>query len=121
MDTLVALVTNTGDVSWFPPEWTHGFYLVKGFLGLVSLLLLVFHMTITWNHVVTKGTKGQVLRYLALLFYTGVVSGSTVEQLKEGQPIHYRNLGVLVAILVTIAAMVTSIREDLEREKKANA
>lgn len=121
MDTLTALFQTKSDLAWFPPQWTHTFYLVKGFFGLVSLLLLVFHMSITWDHVVKKGTKGQVLRYLALLFYTGVVSGSTVEQLHENQPIHYRNLGVLVAILVTIVAMIISIREDKEREKKANA
>lgn len=104
-------------VSWFPPQWIHIFYLVKGTLGLVALVLVVWHMSHTWDKVTTYGTKGQVLRYICLLLYTAVVCGSTVEQIHLKNEIHYINLANFVVITVTIIAMLVSITEDQEREK----
>lgn len=105
-------------VSWFPPHWIHIFYMTKGCLGLVALLMVVWHMSHTWDHVIANGTKGQVLRYICLLLYTATVVGSTVEQIHVTNEIHYLNLANFVVIIVTILAMLVSITEDQERDKK---
>jgi hypothetical protein len=97
-------------VSWFPPQWIHIFYLVKGSLGLIALLLVVWHMSHTWDKVTTYGTKGQVLRYIcSAALHRDSGSGSTVEQIHLRNEIHYINLANFVAILVTIVAMLVSI------------
>lgn len=109
---------STDGVTWFPPQWIHIFYLVKGSLGLVALLLVVWHMSHTWGEVTTNGTRGQVLRYISLLLYTAIVAGSTVEQIHLNNEIHYLNLANFVVITVTILAMLVSIHEDQERDSK---
>lgn len=101
-----------GAVGWFPQEYADLFYVGKGLLALVATCLVVGHMMHTWSDVTTTGRR---LRYFALLGWAALSAASTPEQLEQAIPVSYRNLGVIVTLVLTIAAMVVSIREDFRR------
>lgn len=100
---------SSDDASWFPQDRAHDFYVVKGLLATLAVILILVHMASTWRHITNTGQR---LRYLALLvLVTAVASGST-EQLATNVPVSGRNIvGCLGAVLV-IVAMVVSIRDD---------
>lgn len=98
-----------GAVPWFPQEHAHTFYLVKGCLGVLAVLLLLFHMTMTdWDAM----TWGQRLRYLALLFAAVLITYASAEQAAIGIRVDYRNVGGMVLILLIVGAMIVSIHDD---------
>lgn len=101
-------------ISWFPQEYASAFFLIKGFLGLISTLLLIYHMLHTWQFI---PALGQRLRYITLLGFSVLVTGSTAEQVQQETLVNYRNIGTVVVLTLLIIAMVVSIREDLRRAK----
>lgn len=99
-------------VSWFPQDYAAEFYYTKGLVALVATVLVVVHMSQTWPQV---RTRGQQLRYLTLLAFSVLLTGSSVEQVHQGALVNYRNLGGLVVAVMILVAMVVSIREDSEK------
>lgn len=102
-------------VSWFPQEQAHVFYVLKGSLGLIATVLLVFHMSHTWHQVIRWGQR---LRYLSLLAFSFLVTGSTLEQLEQNAPVNYRNLGTLLCVVLLLVAVLWSIRDDVNRSPR---
>ena len=95
-------------ISWMPDTWVEPIITLKGLIALVSVLLLLWHMTQAWCCVRSIGQK---LRYLTLLAYAILVAGASLEQLHEGAMLSYRHLGsVFVTSLLVVAATV-SLRE----------
>jgi hypothetical protein len=95
--------------SFFPDQYSHAFYVTKGIVGVVAVILILIHMSRAWPNV---GTSGQRLRYIALLMVTILIASGSTAQLDEGVPVSGRNIGALLAALLVIAAMVVSIRQD---------
>lgn len=91
---------------------SEAFYLIKGLFGLVAVILVMYHTNQAWRYVVQHGTYGQRWRYIALLAWTILVTGASVQQFHEHAPIQSRNVGALIVILFTIGAMIISIRES---------
>jgi Na+/citrate or Na+/malate symporter len=86
------------------------FMVAKGLLALVATVLVVVHMSLTWDDV---ATWSQRLRYLSLLALIGLVAFASPEQVGEGIPVSWRHVGGAGATLLVIVAMVVSIRQDL--------
>lgn len=105
-----------GSVAWFPQDYAHLFYVAKGFLALVATVMLIVHMTRTWDYVTTLGQR---MRYLTLLALSVLITSATIEQLQQDAPVNYRNLGTLVCVLMLIGAMAQSLREDVLRHKQS--
>lgn len=103
-----------GSVAWFPQDYAHVFYAAKGLLALAATVMLIVHMTHTWHRV---EKLGQQLRYLSLLAFSFLVTGSTLEQLEQEAPVNYRNLATLLCVLLLIAAMTASLNEDVRHRK----
>jgi uncharacterized membrane protein len=104
--------TYLGTVGWFPQDYAHTLFIAKGTLALAATLLVVMHMAHTWNVVVTRGQR---LRYMALLYLTANVAFASVEQVGQDLLVSYRHLSSTVGTVVVIAAMVISIVEDRRR------
>lgn len=100
-------------VSWFPQEQAHVFYIVKGCLALLSTVLLLFHMSRTWDLVVTRGQR---FRYYSLLSFSVLVTTATLEQLEQDAVVNYRNLGTLLCIVGLLVAVSVSIWDDVARK-----
>lgn len=105
-------------VPWFPQEYAHLYFVAKGVVALIATLLLIIHMNLTWDHVTHHGTPGQRLRYYTLLAFSVLVSGSTLEQIREDSPVSYRHLAVMFVMIALIIAMVVSIKEDYSRMRR---
>lgn len=102
-------------VAWFPQDYATEFYIVKGIAALVSTLLLLWHMTGSWEHLTRHGSLGQRLRYFTLLGFSVLVTGGSAEQVQEGVEVSYRNLGGMVVTILLAIAMIVSIREMTRR------
>lgn len=92
------------------------FYLLKGVLGLLATVLVVYHTNQAWTYVVKHGTYGQRWRYFSLMLFMGVATESSVQQIQQKAPVQSFNIATAVVILFTIVAMVISIRESLGRK-----
>lgn len=106
METLI------GTVEWFDQDYAHEFYVIKGVVALLATCLLILHMTQTWDR--TSGF-GQQCRYLTLMYLSGLITFASVEQVKVGETVDYRNLGGMVGAALILLAAVVSIREDRRR------
>lgn len=104
-------MTSTG-ITWFPQQYAHLFFEIKGGLAVIAVILVVVHMNRCWQRVIKNGTKGQQWRYHSLLAFAAWTAASTVEQVQVNAPVQYYNLGVLVTVSMTIIAMVISLWED---------
>ena len=93
---------------WFPQRWAHAFYVTKGLVGVVAVVLMLVHMSRAWPSI--AGTD-QRLRYLALLMATMLIASGSTAQLAEGVPVSGRNVGGLLLGVLIIVAMVVSIRQ----------
>lgn len=121
-DALLALIVLLGiaGTGWlgqsgpgvFPQQYAHTFYVVKGLIAVIAVILTVVHMSQTWVNVTTTGQR---LRYLALLMVTTLIASGSTAQIDEGVPVSGRNVGALVAAVLVIVAMVVSIRQDRTR------
>lgn len=102
-------MTELAAVGWFPQDYAPLFYAVKGCLALVGTLLIVWHLSDTWEN---TSSFAQRFRYFALLAASVLLTGASIEQIEGGALVNYRNLGALICALIIIGAMVASIRED---------
>lgn len=119
MNIVAVLVAKTNEGVWFfPQEYAPEFYMIKGLLGLIATLMLIYHMKITWDHVLHHGTFGQQLRYYTLLAISILIAGGSAEQYKEAAVVNYRNLGAILVVCMLIVAMIVSIREDFDRRRR---
>lgn len=100
--------------TWFPQQYSREFYIAKGILGIAAVLLILIHMSTTWPHV---GSRGQQLRYIALLGVTTLIASGSKAQFGDSSPVEGRNIGALLAVLVVIAAMAVSIQYDRRHHK----
>lgn len=98
-----------GGAGWFPQEYAHEFYVVKGLVAAVAVVLIIVHMSRAWPTVVTSGQR---LRYIALLMVTILIASGSNAQIEEAAPVSGRNVGGLLAAGLVIVAMVVSIRQD---------
>ena len=98
-----------GTVSWFPQQYAEALFLLKGALGMISVVLLIWHMNRAWCCV---KRPAQQMRYLTLLAYAILVAGASVEQVSEGELVSYRHLGSVLVVLLLIITMVVSILDD---------
>ena len=104
-----------GAVLWFPQDWSHEFYILKGVVALAATVLLIFHMSRTWS---TIATWAQRLRYFALLYLAALMTFASVEQTHQSAVVNYRNLGGMVGSALILVAAVVSIWTEA-RQKRA--
>lgn len=101
-----------GNVGWFNQDHAHEFYVAKGVVSLTATLALISHMVITWENVISRGQR---LRYLTLMYLSGLIAFASAEQVKVGETVDYRNLGGMLGAALILGAAVVSIREDHRR------
>lgn len=92
------------------------FYLIKGLMGLIATVLVIYHTNQAWTYVVKHGTYGQRWRYFSLMMFMGVATESSVQQIQQRAPVQIFNIATAVVIVFTIVAMVISIRESRGRK-----
>lgn len=119
VDNIISETLNGGPgVPWFPQEWSRLFFVIKGILGLIATLMLLFHMSISWGNIIRVGTLGQELRYLTLLGLSVLITGASAEQIHQHHPVDYRSLGAFILAASLIVAMGVSLKEDYTRTHK---
>lgn len=96
---------------WFPQEYATQFYYAKGILSLTATVLLICHMSHTWDQVHTWGRR---LRYFSLLYFSALITYASVEQVRQQALVDWRNVGALVGMALLIITAVVSIREDAD-------
>ena len=97
-----------GVISWFPQEYAHLWFEFTALLGVVAVLLLVYHMTSIWCCLTSNAQRA---RYLALLGYAVLVVGANSERLLENDLVSYRHLGSALMASVLIIVTLLSIVE----------
>lgn len=107
---LGVISTDTSPVVQWPwlQAHSHDFYVTKGLVSVVAVVLIVVHMMKAFEE---SMLLGQRLRYLALLFLAALVAAASSEQIRQDVPVNGRNVGGLVGAVFVIAAMVVSIHE----------
>lgn len=90
----------------------HYFFLTKGLLAFVSILLLVLHMNMTVKYVLSRA---QTLRYISLLGFAVAVFYASAEQMITEAVVESRHWGALIATVILLVASVASISEDRTR------
>lgn len=99
-------------LTWFPQQYADVFFGAKAFLAFMATILLIMHMSRIWPALLARSTRGQVMRYVALLAYTMTVAFGSLEQIADNETVAWRHLvSILIAIYV-IAAMIISLKED---------
>lgn len=93
----------------FPQQYAHEFYVVKGCVGLVAVVLLLVHMSRAWNHI---DTTDQRLRYLALMVGTVTTGSASTSQFTDDLPVQGVNIAGLLFVVVVSLAMTVSINAD---------
>lgn len=107
MDGLIS-----GGVPWFPQEYAAAFYYLKGSVALLATLLLLHHMNTEWTASLSPGRR---LRYLALLYLSILLAGSTAEQVQDAALVNYRNLAAFLGAVLLLVAAAVSIVESRRR------
>lgn len=87
-------------------------FIVKGFVALITTILLIIHTIKVWDTPVSLGRR---LRYYALLGWCFLATTATVEQLHERVSFETRNVGAAVMIAISFAAAVVSLYEDRQQ------
>lgn len=95
----------------FPQGFSEEFFYLKGFLALVATLALIVHMTLTWHSVESWGRR---LRYITLLYFAVLITASSVDQVHGNVLVDWRSLASIVGVVLLVATMGVSIREDKE-------
>lgn len=98
-------------VSWFPQEFAHVFFILKGVAALVGTCLLISHMARKSE----TASLGQTLRYLTLLYLAVLITSASVEQVSQDAEVYYRNLAVIPGIVLLIVAAAVSLAEARRR------
>lgn len=96
-------------IDWFPQEFAHEFYVLKGCLALLATVGIVWHMSRTWDRVESRGRR---LRYYSLLYFAALITFASVEQTAGGASVELRNIGAAIGVLLALAATWVSLRED---------
>lgn len=96
-------------IDWFPQQYAHEFYVVKGCLALLATLGIIWHMSRTWSTVETLGRR---LRYYSLLYFAVLITYASVEQITLDALVAPRNIGSVIGVFLVVAAVVVSLRED---------
>lgn len=100
----------------------HAFFVIKGVIGLVAVIGLIVHMNKSWDtfDVAPNGrreTIGQRLRYLTLLYFAVLLSGASLEQIKDNAEISLRNIGALGGAVLLVLTVIVSIDEARGRRR----
>lgn len=98
-------------ISWFPQDFSHEFFIIKGVVALFGTCLLVGHMIRKTEPM----TLGQTLRYVTLLYLAALITGSTIEQTNQDAVVNYRNLAVIPGLVLLIVAAGVSLYESRRR------
>lgn len=96
----------------FDPRIAHEFYVVKGVVGLIAVCLYLYHMTIVW-----PGLKNlaQQMRYLCLLAGAVLTTSASVEQVREGVLVNWRNVGGMGFVILLLVTVLVSLAMDRPR------
>lgn len=88
----------------------HAFYVAKGVAALVATILLVWHMSRTWDSI---STWGQRLRYYSLLYFAVLLTEASVEQTAQQiVSIYPRNVFGIGGAVLLLAAGAVSLAES---------
>lgn len=96
-------------VWWFPQEYAEQFFVVKGVIGLLAVVLLIAHMSQAFRESMKIGQRA---RYLTLFVGAVVVTGGSGEQVSDHVVVSYRNLGGMIFAISIVISMIISIRES---------
>lgn len=103
------------DDGWlFDPANAREFYLVKGFLGVVAVVLYLAHMTMVFGRL---RDRDQQLRYLCLLGMALLITSASAEQVRESADVNWRNVGALGMVVLLIVTAAVSIVADKRRRR----
>jgi hypothetical protein len=109
--TFVAVGVLARSGQWFPQQYAHQFFVAKGLVGLLAVVLLVWHMARTWP---TTLSTGQRLRYLALLIGATATGSASTSQFNDDLPVTGANVAGFIFAVFVVVAMVASLLEDAQ-------
>jgi hypothetical protein len=105
-------------LGWFPQEYAEQFFIIKGLLALLSTIVYMCHMMQKWPRV---ECVSQQLRYISLLTFSVLITGSSVEQVHDEMLVNWRNLGAMAAtVLLLVTAIVSIVHERHGRCRHSN-
>lgn len=109
---MLAAITSPGeevvDWAWLQAH-AHQYYVAKGLLSGVGVVLIIAHMIQVWNDEMML--LGQRLRYLSLFFFASLIAATSADQAQVADQVTTRNLGGGVGSILVVIAMIVSIRE----------
>jgi F0F1-type ATP synthase assembly protein I len=91
---------------------TDVYFVVKGTIATLAVVLLVWHMNDQWSKVASKGRR---LRYLTLFCFAVLVIARSGNQVHGNADIDSFAIGGMFNVCLLVYAMVVSIREDREK------
>lgn len=99
-------------MDWFPQNYAHDFYVAKGIIGVIAVILLLWHMSRSWDRFDPEGGIGQRLRYLTLFYFAVLATSASVEQIKQNVVVNYRSLGAIGGATLLVVTAVVSLSES---------
>lgn len=85
------------------------FYIAKGLIAVVAVVLLIVHMQMSWP-LIKKW--GQRLRYLTLAAFAMNVAYASTDQTFDNLEVRGPYISAMFCILLLVATMIVSIWED---------
>lgn len=85
------------------------FFVAKGVIAFIGVILLVWHMWLDWSKVTALGQR---LRYLTLFGFAASVVGRSVVQANTDAPIDAGAKSAFVCVCLLVITMLVSIRES---------
>lgn len=97
----------------------HTFYVIKGVLGVIGVLALVFYMDRSWPHFDIEGGYGQRLRFITLFYFAVLVTAVSYDQVRTSASITLNSIGALGgAILLAITSVVSLLEARNGRDSR---
>jgi hypothetical protein len=94
---------------WFPQQYAVEFFVSKGLLAMVAVLLYLHHMMNVWTRI---PDAPQRMRYLSLFYFACYVTFASVEQAQSEDEVTWQHFGAYLGAILLIATSVVSIRHD---------
>lgn len=87
------------------------FYISKGLLAMLGVVLLIWHMASSWDDI---AKLGQRLRYITLLWFASTITQASVHQIQVHRPIELSSILTFVGCVLLVITMIVSIKESRE-------
>jgi hypothetical protein len=91
---------------------TEVFFLIKGIISVLSVILLLFHMSTSQKVI----RRPQRMRYVSLFGFAVVVAGTSARQIDDHDTVQTENIAMFVVIIFLLLTAIVSICDERTRK-----